>query len=414
METHGFAAYRRVLSTPGVAIIAASSVVARIPAGMGAVGLVLYVHGATGSFAAAGVAAGAFTVGLGITGPLLARLIDRYGSAPIILPGALVSSAALVGVVALGHNDAGPVPLSLAAALAGAALPPLGSVARLQLAQRVSAHDLTTTYAIDSILIEVIFISGPLLAGILAATVGAGDGLIVGAVLGVVGALWFVSVASVGPSERVPEHHHWAGALLSPGVRLLVITSVPMGVTFGALDVALPAFGTLHGSSALGGPFAATLAVGSAIGGLAFGLRPRSLGSPRRAFLRLSVLQAATCLPVLIVATVPQMFVAAAVAGLAVAPLGTVRNQLTQVTAVPGTLTEAYTWMGLAVTVGASAGAALAGPLVEAAGWRAGAIVAVAVPTLGAVVVVARRQVLANQDFSRVDVENATPAPTDS
>ncbi|HET7443069.1 MAG TPA: hypothetical protein VFJ57_00265 [Solirubrobacterales bacterium] len=94
-------------------------------------------------------------------------------------------------------------------------------------------------------------------------------------------------------------------------------------------------------------------------------------------------------------ATIPQMFVAAAVAGLAVAPLGTVRNQLTQVNAVPGTLTEAYTWMGLAVTVGASAGAALAGPLVEAAGWRAGAIVAAAVPALGAVVVTARRQVLA-------------------
>jgi MFS family permease len=319
---HGFAAYRRVLGTPGVAAIAASSVLARIPAGMGAVALVLYVHGATGSFAAAGVAAGAFTIGLGITGPLLARLIDRRGSAPIVLPCALVSSAALVGVVALGHADAGVVPLATMAALAGAALPPVGSVARLQLARRVDRHDLTTTYAIDALLVEVIFISGPLLAGILTATVGAGDGLVAAAVIGALGTLWFVTVGRVEPTDRsATEHHGWRGALVSPGVRLIVLTSAPMGVTFGALDVALPAFGTVHGSSALGGSFAATLAVGSAIGGLAYGLRPRSLGHPRRAFLSLSTLQAVTCVPVLLATEIPTMFVAAAIAGLCVAPL---------------------------------------------------------------------------------------------
>ncbi len=388
----GFAAYRRVLRAPGVATMVSASVIARLPVGMGAVALVIYVHGATGSFAAAGVAAGAFTIGLGITGPVLARAIDRRGTGPIVLPAGLVSAAALAGVVALGHENAGIVPLAAMAGVAGAAAPPLGSVVRLRFPQLVPDGDMATTYAVDAIALEAIFVIGPLLAGVLAATVGAGEGLLVAAVVGALGTLWFVAVAQLAPSDHPAGQRHWAGALVSPGIRLLVLTGIGMGASFGALDVALPAFGALHGNSAIGGPLAATLALGSAIGGLAYGLRPH--GSPRRAFLGLGPLQALTCVPILLVATVPEMFVAACFAGLCVAPLTTVRNQLVQLTMPSGTGAEAFTWMGLSITVGASAGSALAGPLVEAGGWRAGAIVACAVPAAAAALAVARRGAL--------------------
>ncbi|MFN8215574.1 MAG: hypothetical protein U0R71_03165 [Solirubrobacterales bacterium] len=392
--SHGLAAYRRVLGAPGMATLAVVSTVARLPVGMAAVALVLYVHGATGSFAAAGVAAGAYTIGLGITGPVLARVIDRRGSGPVLLPAGLLSSAAFVAVVALGHEDAGVVPLAAAAGLAGAATPPLGSVTRLRYRHLVAAADMPTTLALDAVLIEILFVAGPLLAGLLAATVGAGDGLLVAAAVGAVGTLWFVAVASAPPSDHPAHERHWLGALASPGIRLLILTDIPLGVTFGALDVALPAFGVVHGNSALGGPFAAALAFGSALGGLAYGLRPQMLGGPHRAFFVLTPLQVIACLPVLGVTTIPQMFAAAALAGLFVAPIGTVRNQLVPEVMPPGTGTEAYTWMGLAITVGASAGSAIAGPLVQAGGWRAGAVVACVFPAAGAVLAFARRRAL--------------------
>lgn len=60
----------------------------------------------------------------------------------------------------------------------------------------------------------------------------------------------------------------------------------------------------------------------------------------------------------------------------------------------PGTGAEAFTWMGLSITVGASAGSALAGPLVEAGGWRAGAIVACAAPAAGAALAFAQHRAL--------------------
>lgn len=109
-------AYRRVFATPHVLSLAAASVVARLPVGMVAVALVIYVHDRTGSFGAAGAAAGAYTIGLGATAPLLGRLVDRRGPWPVLVPAALVSGAALVGVVALGNAGGATAPLVALAA----------------------------------------------------------------------------------------------------------------------------------------------------------------------------------------------------------------------------------------------------------------------------------------------------------
>jgi MFS family permease len=88
------------------------------------------------------------------------------------------------------------------------------------------------------------------------------------------------------------------------------------------------------------------------------------------------------------------MFVFAALAGITLAPQITVRNQVVQNTLVAGTATEAFTWVALATTVGASIGSALVGPLVEAAGWRAGAIVAVLLPVVATLIILARRDLI--------------------
>ncbi len=73
------------------------------------------------------------------------------------------------------------------------------------------------------------------------------------------------------------------GALAAPAIRYITLAGLPIGASFGALDVALPAFGSAHGSSALGGIFAASLSVGSMLGAVAFGLLAARLGMLREA-----------------------------------------------------------------------------------------------------------------------------------
>jgi MFS family permease len=395
VPSQGLTAYRRVFGAPGVRRIVFFGILARLPIGMGAVALILFVHGKTGSFGSAGVVAGAFTIGLGITGPPLARTIDRHGSRWIVVPGSLVLAAALVGVVALGEAGAGTVPLAAAGFVAGSASTPIGGILRHRWAILVAPSELPTAYALDAVMIEVVFVSGPLLAGVLAATVGTAESLIVAGLMGIVGAIGFARVAGVPAGQNPDAERHWLGALVSPSLRLLVISALPLAGTFGALDVTLPAFGAHHGAAALGGPYAATLAFGSGVGGLLYGARPGLFGPPPRALALLGVLMTLTCLPLPAATTIPEMFVFAAIAGLCIAPQITVRNQIVQSKLVAGTVTEAFTWLALATTAGASIGSALVGPLVEAAGWRAGALVAVALPALATVVVLARRDLIA-------------------
>jgi MFS family permease len=393
-STAGLAAYRRIFAAPGVRALVLFSLVARIPVGMGGVAIILFVHSRTGSFGDAGIVAGAYTVGVGLTGPPLARLIDRRGSKLVLVPGSIVVAAAMAALAVLGEVGAGIVPLILAAFVAGGGSTPIGGVLRQRWVEIVSPAELPTAYALDAVLLEVIFVSGPILAGVLAATVGAAAGLFAAGGLGVLGTLGFARLSTVPAGSDPDAERHWLGALASPTLRVLVISQLPLAGTFGALDVALPAFGAHHGAAALGGPFAAAFAFGSGLGGIFYGAHPNLFGPPRRALLTLGALMALTCLPLVFAASIPEMFVLAAIAGLCIAPQFTVRNQIVQATLIGGTVTEAFTWLTLAITVGASIGSALVGPLVEAAGWRAGAVVAVLLPAIATAVLLPRRDLL--------------------
>jgi MFS family permease len=394
-STQGLTAYRRVFAAPRVKPLLFAGLLARMPIGMGAVGLILFIHGETGSFGSAGVVTGAFTIGIGATGPTLARLIDRRGSRLVIVPAALVTAAGLVAVVVLGKAGAGTVPLVAAALVAGCGTPPVGGVLRQHWPRLVDPAELGTAFALDAVMIEVVFVSGPLLAGILAATAGPAVGLLVAAALGASGAILFQSLLVVEPGSDPDAERHWLGALQSLTLRTLVFAGLPLGGAFGALDVVLPAFGAHHGAAALGGPLTAALAGGSALGGIAYGARPTTFGPPRRAIVRLGALTTLTFLPLVFATAVPEMFAFAVISGVCIAPLITVRNNLAQEGVPTGTVVEAFTWLALATTVGASAGAALVGPLVEAAGWRSGAIVAVALTVVATAVLFLRRDLLA-------------------
>ncbi|MBS1881107.1 MAG: hypothetical protein JST31_16465 [Actinobacteria bacterium] len=393
MSDAGAAGFRRVLGADGFAAFATSSLLGRLIGGMAPLAIVLYVHHAVGSFGAAGAATAAFALGLGLTGPVLARLVDTRGRG-LLVPMATACALALTALVALGNAGAAPWLLVLAAALAGAASPPLNGVTRHRLPELVGRADVSTAYAVDSILLELIFISGPLLAGGLAATVGPGEGLVLAGVIALLGASWFALELpphrldpDLGPRSRL-------GALGSPAIRMLTVGGLPIGVTLGALEVALPAFGLTHGSAALGGLFAAALSVGSGLGGVAYGARPRALGPPRRSLIRLTALQAVLVLPLLIGPPVPAMLVLAAIAGLWLAPLLSVRSELVREQLPAGTGAEAFTWTTLTVAVGAGIGSALAGPLVEAGGWRSGVALACLGPAAGFLFTLARRHVL--------------------
>jgi MFS family permease len=373
--------WARVVSAPQVRPLAAASVVGRLPFGMVGVALVIFVHARTGSFGIAGVVTGFYTLAFALAGPLLGRLVDRRGPRTVLAPAAVVSAAGLLATVAIGQGGAATVPLVVAAIITGASVPPISGVTRRTWPSLIGRTDLHTAYLFDSVLIEVVFVCGPLLTGLLAAAVSPAAPLLAAAGFGLVGTAGFLCVPAIRAFEPAPpEHHTRAGALASPAIRFLVLTGLPIGASFGALDVALPAFGAAHGQSALGGLFAAALSVGSVLGAFVFGAAGDRLGDPGRALLRLGAIQPLLIAPLLLAPSSAVLTALAVLAGSFAAPMITLRSRLAEAAMPAGTGTETFTWLLLAVMVGVSASSALAGPLIELGGWRVGILLGIAAP----------------------------------
>jgi MFS family permease len=389
--------YSRILRTPGVAVIVLATVIGRMPIGISGLAILLYVRDVTGSFAAAGVATGALALGTALGAPLQGRLVDRRGVG-MLLPLAAVHAGGLLAVWAAGSVDATAGALAALAFLAGAATPPVSSVLRSRwpylLAERPEL--VRSAFALDSVLIELVFVVGPLVTTVVVATVGPQYALIVSAACVVTGTLMLLSglTGLPGPQPgRQGRRAYGLGALADPGLRTLVFASLPVGFALGSVEVALPAFSDGEGSKALAGVLLAVWSAASGVSGLTWGARA-SRFSLLEAHLRFAWLLPLAIAPLALASSPLTMGLLVVLAGLPIAPLIASRNQLVERVTPAGTATEAYTWPLTALVAGVSLGAAVAGAVVESSSWTTAVLVATAVAAIGASVVVTRRGTL--------------------
>jgi hypothetical protein len=387
--------YARILRTPGVALVVLATLIGRMPIGISGLAVLLYVRDVTGSFGAAGACTGALTLGSALAAPLQGRLVDRRGLG-MLAPLATGHAAALLGVWLAGAADAPASLLALLSFATGAALPPVSSVLRSRWPYLLPPELLAGAFAFDSVLIEVVFVLGPLITTVIVATVGPEYALIVSATAVVTGTLMLLGGLRGKPGpEPTPSTApaFGLGALADPGLRTLVLGSLPVGFAFGTLEVAVPAFADAEGSQALAGVLLAVLAGASGLAGLAWGATANRF-SLLDAHLRFAWLLPLGIAPLLLASSPLAMGLLVVFAGLPIAPLIASRNQLVERLAPAGTATEAFTWPLTALVSGVSGGAAAAGAVVEASSWTTAVLVAVAVAALGAAVVASRRGTL--------------------
>ena len=390
--------YARILRTPGVAVIVFATLIGRMPIGISGLAILLFVRDVTGSFASAGLCAGALALGSAVGAPLQGRVIDRRG-VRMLLPLGAMHAAGLLVVLAAGEAGAATALLAGAAFVAGGATPPVSSVLRSRwpflLAERPEL--IPGAYALDSVMIELIFVTGPLITTVVVATVGAQYGLIVSAAFALAGVLLLLGGLRGRPGPQPTPEGTPAlglGALAAPGLRTLVLASLPVGFTLGTIEVVLPAFSTEEGAAELAGVLLAVWSGASGVAGLAWGVFGG--GQPLlQAHLRLAWLLPLALVPLLLATSPVTMVPLAILAGLPIAPLIASRNQLVERLALAGTSTEAFTWPLTALVAGVALGAATAGTVIEASSWAGGVVVAIGVGLVGATLVGARRATLA-------------------
>jgi MFS family permease len=403
------ARYRRALAAPHVLPLVASSVLARMPIGVLALALVLFLREHTGSYASAGTIAGLFAFADALSAPLQGRLVDRLGQTRVIVPLTFIHVAALGGVVAFGLSDASLVAVGACAALAGACVPPVGAALRPLWPGLMAGEGLlAAAYALDAILTEIVFIVGPAITAIVVASLSTAAALVASGVFALVGALWFASLEPSRAWRPSGDRGGGWGALASPGMRTLVLAMFPFGFCIGVMEVVLPAFGAEHGSESLPALLLGLQGVGSAIGGLWYGSSERRFGGLARAYLLLLAAIPVAFAAIALAQSVVTMVLLVALSGAVLAPLTIAENQVLQRIAPPGAITEAFTWVLMASILGVGAGSAVGGTLVDAGGWRVAMLAGAATAAVGAAAAFARRRTL--QGVTPADSLAAWPA----
>jgi MFS family permease len=389
--------YLQILRTPYVGRLFAASLLARLPMGINGLAIVLLVKAETGSFGAAGAAAGALALGSGLCAPLTARAIDALGPRTLLVLAA-VSAAGLLALIALARAGA-PTPALVAAAfVAGGSFPPTSSVLRAQYPRLFGDRPtlLQGAFALDSVLTESIFTVAPLLTAALVVVFEPAAALLVSGAAIVAGTFALVAAlpADDGHAIEAPDAaRSRLGALAVPGIRTLVGSMLPVGFAFGALEVALPAFADHEGRPELAGVLVALWALGSVAGGLTYGARPRR-GSLASVHLRVALLLPLSFLPMALATSPATMALLVVPAGVLIAPLIATRNELAGMVAPEGARTEAYTWPLTALVAGIALGAATSGALADATSWQTAVLVAAVAAAVGAAVSAGRRATL--------------------
>lgn len=263
--------YRRVLSLPGAFAFSSAGLFARLPISMTGLGIVLLVSARTGSYGYAGVVSAAYVLAGAIGAPAQGRLSDRLGQARVLrYCGALYALGIVLVIVAVQSDWGTPWPHACAI-LAGLASPMAGSMVRARWSYVITdRRQLSTAFALEAVIDEMVFIIGPVLVTLLTIQVAQSAGLLAAAGAALAGTWVLASLRSTEP----PPSTHVEGVRPPLGWGVLgpiLVAAVGLGILFGSTEVIVVAFATELDQRGAAGPILAIWATGSLLAGLFVG-----------------------------------------------------------------------------------------------------------------------------------------------
>lgn len=368
-----------------------ASIIGRLPIGITGLSILLLAQAATASFAQGGAAAAAYVVGLACFAPILGRIIDRSGPRAVLLWCAVAFPTSLLAFIAAVRFDPGGPFLPFAAAFAaGANFPPITVCMRTFFRRRLAEESLlATAYSLESVLIETIFIVGPMLVAFFVAYASASAAVFFAALCGVAGTLSFLRSPALRTWQvEARTRESLFGPLAERDFPSLFIVVLGYSGSFGLVEIGVTAYSAESGNAALAGILLGLMSAGSAAGGLAYGSRSWRLPLARQFAVALWTL--GTGIAILAIPMNAWLFSAMCItAGIVMAPTLTIQSMLVSRIASPEHMTEAFTWSSTGLLAGVGIGMAAGGWLIERLGSTAalvaGAIVAMCAGTLAAV-----------------------------
>ncbi|MDP9026713.1 MAG: MFS transporter [Actinomycetota bacterium] len=357
-------AYVSLLRTPGVARIIAAQLTARFPSGMLSLGFLLHMQHIFGSYGAAGLVLAATSVGQAVSGPLTSRWMGVWGMRPVLL---LTTSICAVSLLTVALAPLPLVGYMIAGLVAGLSYPPVQPAVRTIYPKMVNSRQLTPLFSLDASAQEIIWIAGPVVVTLISTQISTTVGILVSVVFLLGGGLWFLLSPELG-RVRIPRSKRKLGAVLKrPQVLLSTIVGFLLVGTCAATEAGVVAtFGQGNSTSGL---VLSIWAVASLLGGLFLGhipVGPWALARRMVVILVGSILATAAIL--IWTGTSAEFWTlsgALLVAGLCIAPALAVMFAVVSSSVRFSDTAEAYGWVGTGQLIGAAAGSAVAGFLID-------------------------------------------------
>ncbi|GIF74781.1 MFS transporter [Asanoa siamensis] len=358
----GLRRYRDLFRTPGFVRIAVPSLVGRLPIGMLTLLFVLVVAAGTGSYGAAGLATAANSALTALVGPFLGRLADR-GRAAAVLAWCGPAQAALLVVLVVALRGGAPAWVAIVlAGLAGAVNPPIDPVTRAVLPRIApEPEQVRTAYALDAIAVELTYVIGPAVVGLITAFADAYAATLVAAAVTAAGSIGLATARPVRQGWPAPAPGRRRTSPVRSAGMLVVLTVAGLGsVAYGMLEVAIPAHAAVEGHADEAGLLIAVWSIGSIVGGLWYVSRTFRT-PPWRQYGILMLLNVVGFGVLLLQQNLWSLAVLLVFAGLFVAPTTTLEFTLVAQLAPEEARAEAFTWVNTSVYLGFAGGSALAG-----------------------------------------------------
>jgi MFS family permease len=372
--------YRELFAVRGVPSLVAAMVVARIPTGCIALLLVLFVGESFGA-TAAGASVAAWTLGTALLAPFWGRLVDR-GFGPTVLRCTAAIQLAVVAAFTVSVLSPAPVlAVAVAAFGCGATTPPVAGATRSLWKTVVPVHLLPIAYSFEILLVDVLYVSGPLVAGgfiafgapawgIACTTACLAGGSVALSLLDPVKRYAIEAKCNRNASSDAGE-----SLIRTPSVPALLLACALTMVFSGWLETLLPLFFNAQGRAFEGSLAVSVWSIGSIIGVLAFvRFQPGAcvLSKSHQLVVCTGVYALACCMLAVAngwgdIAVLAIMFLI----GCTVSPCTNLHYQLGGEAAPDSRHAEMFSWLNTATSAGISAGALMAGNVVDAQGFDA-------------------------------------------
>ena len=347
--------YGALFRAPGFLRVISSQLYARFPFGMMTLAFVLHIEHVHNSYAVAGLALGADTIGAAVSGPVLGRLLSKFGTTRVLVTSATIGALAMLGIALL---DASPVGMIALALVVGLTSPPIQTAARTIYPSLVKKKDLNAVYSLDATSQELIWVIGPVLATVLAAQINTVFVVVLMAAVQISGVIWFCSNKEVSQAVIPSPERKMGGVLTNKIVLATAVLGLLLIGGFSGVEVGTVAVV----SHDLAGLVIGALSLGSIVGGVFLGNRVKSRWS-------------LTWLLTLVLAGYALIWIAPTngvwlaiclfIAGVGVAPSLGILGTAIAGNLKPGDAAEANGWASTGQLMGYSAGAALSGIAID-------------------------------------------------